>query len=758
MIALAIIALFMSIFYKRVLSQDAKTRKLPESISYFVKLNIVWNACSIIGSMFFSNPEPSVGRQIVLTVSSLAWIQIGYTVYRFGQQANNAHVSRFFSVWNTLGICAVLLINVLAIFDIRILEEFCIFGIYPLRCHPLTHIYSLLYLLFVVLPIVAVLQMLFKTSMQTSSTSIIHININMLVTFLLVFLTSFTFDFVIPYVRSPLHPNEEHFLFWSQIACIFLAFSSGRYFASITYKNKSSFWLLNKITNFSSDGIICYYRDGRIKYANKTALQLFHSKLEDFQTKYVQELFSKNIEFFRESHYKGHKVSIKNEIHRFDISIHLYYTSMTSYEYLIQFCDITNTLYYQQHIKDLNEQYVEYKQDLIRYQDRLNISEKRSDENKNLLFTLINALPFQFWSKNEQGVYMTQNQKDIENRGNKTSSFDDNSVITNYEKEARTTGISKSFISYESSDKKDISQDEANVLFREGKDVFMYDNLFIPIVEKTSPYKVIGLKIDMTEQRKLEKERDMLREQKYIHSRLEELGTLCGAFAHDYNNILGSQIGFCDLAKETVAEDHPAYLFICEARKAAERGKQSLEKLLSTIRGNTETSVPPIEFSPHFIIKDVVMRFTQSLPEEVKLDSSDVDESVKIMGVVASFERVITNIVKNGIDAMKDTGGTLTIKLHAEVLDEPLEVPYTTPIPAGSYAKISISDTGAGMDAGTLERIFSPFFTTKAPGEGLGLGLSSALRLINEAKASLTVQTTLGKGTIFNLYWPQSNE
>ena len=262
----------------------------------------------------------------------------------------------------------------------------------------------------------------------------------------------------------------------------------------------------------------------------------------------------------------------------------------------------------------------------------------------------------------------------------------------------------------------------------------------------------------MTEQRKLEKERDMLREQKYIHSRLEELGTLCGAFAHDYNNILGSQIGFCDLAKESIAEDHPAYMFICEARKAAERGKQSLEELLSTIRGNTSAAIPPIEFSPHIIIKDVVLRFTQSLPKGVRIVSTEIDEDIKIMGVVASFERVITNIVKNGIDAMKSSGGQLTIKMHSETLEETLDVPYAAPIPAGSYAKISISDTGTGMDAGTLERIFSPFFTTKAPGEGLGLGLSSAVRLLKEAKAAFNVQTTLGKGTTFNLYWPKRNE
>jgi signal transduction histidine kinase len=103
---------------------------------------------------------------------------------------------------------------------------------------------------------------------------------------------------------------------------------------------------------------------------------------------------------------------------------------------------------------------------------------------------------------------------------------------------------------------------------------------------------------------------------------------------------------------------------------------------------------------------------------------------------------------------MKENGGVLTIALKREVLSEPLITPFAPQIDAGVYAKITVGDTGTGMDTATLERIFSPFFTTKAPGEGLGLGLSSALRLLKEGKAGYTVQTTLGEGTIFNLYWP----
>ncbi|MBO4712884.1 MAG: PAS domain-containing protein [Fibrobacter sp.] len=758
-IALSAIALVLSLGFKKLLWKETNAKKLPEPILKFIHINIVWNLCALTGSLFLFQPQTSTIKIVLFTIQALAWVQTGTTIYRIGKLDSDHSETMFSKIWNTIAICAVLLVSIFAIFDIRILTEFRIMGLYPLKNYPIAIIFSTFFILFVVPPIIATMYQLFKRCMQSSSSNMVKVNTKILACFITVFLIAYSFDFILPIIQTTsFKPDKMHFLFWNQCCSILLALLAIQYFTSITYKNKSSYWLLSRIINQINDGIICYHSDGRIKSANPIALQMFQTTIDELQTKYIQEIFSKNLEFFRESHYKNQKISIKNEIHKFDIKIYQSHLNMLSSEFVIQFSDLTNTLYYQQRIRDLNEQYVEYKQDLIRYQDRLNISEKRSDENRNFLFTLINALPFQFWSKNEQGVYVMQNQKDIANRGNKSSSFDEASQITEYEIEARTKGVSKSFISYETVSGRIITQDEANVLFREGKEVFIFDNLFIPIVTESAPYKVIGLKIDMTEQRKLEKERDMLREQKYIHSRLEELGTLCGAFAHDYNNILGSQIGFCDLAKESIAENHPAYMFICEARKAAERGKQSLEELLSTIRGNTSAAIPPIEFSPHIIIKDVVVRFTQSLPKGMRIVSTELDEDIKIMGVVASFERVITNIMKNGIDAMKSTGGQLTIRMHSETLEETLDVPYAAPIPAGSYAKISISDTGTGMDAGTLERIFSPFFTTKAPGEGLGLGLSSAVRLLKEAKASFNVQTTLGKGTTFNLYWPKRNE
>jgi len=199
-------------------------------------------------------------------------------------------------------------------------------------------------------------------------------------------------------------------------------------------------------------------------------------------------------------------------------------------------------------------------------------------------------------------------------------------------------------------------------------------------------------------------------------------------------------------------------MFVSEAKKAAERGKVSIAELLNVIRGNANAATPAMLFSPYMIIEDVVKKISLTLPPNIVVHSENLDKKLKIKGIVASLDRIISNMANNAIFAMKQTGGTLTFGLSPVTLETQLVTPYAPPVPAGNYAKFEIADTGSGMDSGTLERIFAPFFTTKAPGEGLGLGLSSALRLLKEGNAYFTVQTTLGEGTTFYLYWPLETE
>ena len=773
-IALTLIALIIVCYFPIMLGQKTSIKQLPQSIHQLVIINIFWQASNLIGDIFFSgdNFEPGTraytARMLIFGVSALAWIQVGNAIQHTAENSLKIKRKNGWKLMNILGATSVIIVTFLFIRDPSYISNINILGFTPFVEKPVFYSYALLFSVFVIPNLVITGYVILRNIVQSSDSTLPRqVGIYMLSSFTFFILITVFFDFIIPI--STKFNSYDQFLKWSQFISVFLAILSGQYFTSVSFKNKSTSWFLDKLREKMTDGLIYYNTKGNISFANAAALSILHTTQEFIYNKKITSLFPQITDPEREASYNKIKVKIDNEDHIFNASVFQIRQSLTTNYNVIFFSDISNTLHYQQIIKTRNEQFKEYQLDQIRYQERLNIWKKKVDESKFFLDTLISTLPFRFWSKNEQGVFMTQNQNDIKERGNLLQTSEPDNKILPQELLARNEGEPQSFISYEriknnvNEDEESteiLKQDDYNMAVRKGeaKDIMIFENMFIPIMAPQKPYKTIGIKIDITKEKQLEKERDMLQEQKHIHSRLEELGTICGGFAHDYNNILGSQIGFCDLALEVIDKDNQAYMFIQEAKKAATRGKESLEELLNTIRGKTSEHETATNFAPYMIIDDVVKKLWITLPPNVKVKADNLDKDIRIVGSVAALDRIISNLANNAIFAMKENGGTLTISLEKEELKEPLITPYAPQIDAGVYAKITVEDTGTGMDTATLERIFSPFFTTKAPGEGLGLGLSSALRLLKEGNAGYTVQTTLGEGTIFYLYWPIRNE
>ena len=743
-----------------MLGQKTSVKQLPRSIHQLVIISIFWQASNLIGDIFFSGDNFIAGtkaytaRQLVFGVAALGWIQLGNAVQHTAEISLKIKRKNGWKLMNIFGALAVVISTYIFIREPSSIPSLDIFGYKPFIEKPIFYFYGLLFAIFVLPNIIVTGYIYLRNIVQSSDTTLPHqVSIYMLSSFVFFVTLAMLFDVVIPI--STKFNGYDQFLKWTQFISVFLAILSGQYFTSVSFKNKSASWFLDKLRDKMVDGLLYYNYKGEIQLANPAALGILHTTQEAIHDKKITSIFPQ----------------IQDD-HIFNVSIFQIRQSLTTNYNVAFFSDVSNTLHYQQIIKTRDEQFKEYQLDQIRYQERLNIWKKKVDESKYFLDTLISTLPFRFWSKNEQGVFMTQNQTDIKSRGNLLQTSEPDNKILPQELLARNEGEPQSFISYErikrsfnedqeeEDDIEILKQDDYNMAVRKGiaKDIMIFNNMFIPIMAPHKPYKIIGIKIDITKEMRLEKERDMLQEQKHIHSRLEELGTICGGFAHDYNNILGSQIGFCDLALEVLDKDNQAYMFIQEARKAATRGKESLEELLNTIRGKTSEKDKLTEFAPYMIIDDVVKKLWITLPPNVKVKADNLDKNIRIVGNVSALDRIISNLANNAIFAMKENGGTLTIALKREVLTEPLITPYAPQIEAGTYAKITVEDTGTGMDTATLERIFSPFFTTKAPGEGLGLGLSSALRLLKEGNAGYTVQTTLGEGTIFNLYWSIRNE
>ncbi len=776
-IALSVIALIIVCYFPIMLGQKTSIKQLPNSIHQLVTIEIFWQACNLIGDIFFSGSNFDAGtkaytaRMLVFGISATAWIQLGNSIQHTAEISLKIKRKNGWKLMNILGATAVVITTFTFIKAPSVISNFNILGYTPFAERPIFTLYALLFCIFVIPNIIIAGYIILRNIVNSSDSTLPRqVSIYMLCSFTFFSMIAVFFDFIIP-VSTKFRDYDQLFI-WTQFISVFLAILSGQYFTSISFKNKSTSWFLDKLKEKMTDGLLYYNTKGNIVFANTAALSILHTTQEIIYNKKISALFPQITDSNREASYNKIKVKIDNEDHIFNASVFQIRQSLTTNYNALFFSDVSKALHYQQIIKTRNEQFKEYQLDQIRYQERLNIWKKKVDESKFFLDTLISTLPFRFWSKNEQGVFMTQNQNDIKERGNLLQTSEPDNKILPQELLARNEGEPQSFISYErikrvlNADNEEeesietLKQDDYNMAIRKGeaKDIMIFDNMFIPIMAPQKPYKIIGIKIDITKEKQLEKERDMLQEQKHIHSRLEELGTICGGFAHDYNNILGSQIGFCDLALEVIDKDNQAYMFIQEAKKAATRGKESLEELLNTIRGKTSEHETATNFAPYMIIDDVVKKLWITLPPNVKVKADNLDKDIRIVGSVAALDRIISNLANNAIFAMKENGGTLTISLEKEELKEPLITPYAPQIKAGVYAKITVEDTGTGMDTATLERIFSPFFTTKAPGEGLGLGLSSALRLLKEGNAGYTVQTTLGEGTIFYLYWPIRNE
>lgn len=232
---------------------------------------------------------------------------------------------------------------------------------------------------------------------------------------------------------------------------------------------------------------------------------------------------------------------------------------------------------------------------------------------------------------------------------------------------------------------------------------------------------------------------------------MEAIGRLAGGIAHDFNNVLTTIIGYSDLllastaaASESVKDD------INEIRAAAERASALTKGILAFSRRQT---LQPRVLSLNSILSDTERMLARTLGADITLRVV-ADEQLGLVEVDEhQFVQVLLNLAVNARDAMPG-GGMLTIATaNAELSDDFCRLhPDAAP---GRYVKVSVTDTGTGMDAETAAHVFEPFYTTKAPGRGTGLGLSTVYGVIAQSGGCTVVTTELGRGTSFDIYLPR---
>ena len=266
----------------------------------------------------------------------------------------------------------------------------------------------------------------------------------------------------------------------------------------------------------------------------------------------------------------------------------------------------------------------------------------------------------------------------------------------------------------------------------------------VQLSEDGRPLRMVGTVQDITEQKRMEQSHRQAQ-------RLEALGTLAGGIAHDFNNILGAILGFTDMAYKDAEEGSRLREDLGEVLNAAHRAADLVSQIV-TFGRQTKEERRPIHL--HHIIKEALRLLEATLPASIEIREYLETDSGAVLGNPSQIHQVIMNLCTNAFQAMKDKGGRLFVGLTRTEIDQ-AHAANVADLEVGPYVKITVADTGHGMDRKTLERIYDPFFTTKQAGEGTGLGLSTVHGIVQIHGGAITAQSAVGEGTAFNIYLPR---
>ncbi|MCB0279058.1 MAG: response regulator [Calditrichaeota bacterium] len=247
-----------------------------------------------------------------------------------------------------------------------------------------------------------------------------------------------------------------------------------------------------------------------------------------------------------------------------------------------------------------------------------------------------------------------------------------------------------------------------------------------------------------------EEERKRIEYQLLQSQKMETIGTMAGGIAHDFNNILTPIMGYVGMVMDELPTDSKAYNQLSIVRKAAYRAKELVDQILMFSR-KMDQDFKPIHLQT--VLDEAIKLIRASTPSTVKVNIQIDKECAQISGNGSQLHQVVMNICTNANHAMSEGGGELTVSLSMEDITEQRALSMNNLNP-GDYVKLTIADSGVGMDQSTKERIFEPFFTTKDVGKGTGLGLSVTHGIVLSHRGYIQVDSEAGKGTTFTIYFP----
>jgi len=272
--------------------------------------------------------------------------------------------------------------------------------------------------------------------------------------------------------------------------------------------------------------------------------------------------------------------------------------------------------------------------------------------------------------------------------------------------------------------------------------------------EQGQPVGLRGVTIDISERKQVEETLRQREEQLRHAQKMEALGTLAGGIAHDFNNVLGIIMGYGELAQAVLPEESVVQPYLAHIQRAGQRAKDLVQQILTFSR-QQEHERRPLQLQP--VLEETLQLLRATLPSTIEIRQNLDPRTPCVLADPTQIHQVMMNLGTNAWHAMQEHGGVLEVTLSPLEIEAELAAAQAG-LKVGPYVRLIVSDTGHGMDRATLARIYDPFFTTKAPGQGTGLGLAVVHGVIQHHRGAIAVASEPGAGTTFTLYFPAYTE